>query len=57
MLGLETALSTIEYLDKERDYVPWSSAVREISYVSMMLSLSHLNGDFEVIQSIALVGW
>ncbi|XP_012939882.1 aminopeptidase N [Aplysia californica] len=45
-LGLETALSTIEYLDTERDYVPWAAAIKETAYVTRMLSLTSLNGPF-----------
>ncbi|BFZ00938.1 hypothetical protein BsWGS_03977 [Bradybaena similaris] len=39
-LPLETALSTIEYLDKERDYLPWYTARRELRFLESVLAKS-----------------
>ncbi|GFO47453.1 aminopeptidase n [Plakobranchus ocellatus] len=46
-LDLGTAMQTVEYLDKERDYVPWSTAVSSLDYIDKMLSLDSLRGPFE----------
>ncbi|BFZ00936.1 hypothetical protein BsWGS_03975 [Bradybaena similaris] len=46
-LPLETALSTIEYLDKERDYLPWYTARRELRFLESMMAKSVLYKAFQ----------
>ncbi|KAK3776842.1 hypothetical protein RRG08_024616 [Elysia crispata] len=46
-LDLKTAMQTIEYLNKERDYIPWSTAVYALGYINTMVSLDSLKGPFE----------
>jgi len=46
--GIDVALQTVEYLDKETDFVPWSAAKRELKYLDLMLSKSEVYGDFQV---------
>ena len=47
-LKMEIALQTVEYLDKERDYVPWEAAGSELGYVGTMLQRHPLYGGFKV---------
>ncbi|KAH9512377.1 hypothetical protein Btru_039352 [Bulinus truncatus] len=39
--------SIIDYLDSERDYIPWQAARQELSYLAWMLSVSPLYGSFQ----------
>ncbi|KAJ8311772.1 hypothetical protein KUTeg_011127 [Tegillarca granosa] len=45
---MEIAVKTLEYLDKETDYLPWRTAITELSYVSNMLERSELFGEFGI---------
>ncbi|KAK3769904.1 hypothetical protein RRG08_048116 [Elysia crispata] len=45
-LPISTALRTLEYIDSERDYIPWRAASTQISYVAKMLSLTPAYGPF-----------
>ncbi|XP_021344214.1 aminopeptidase N-like, partial [Mizuhopecten yessoensis] len=45
-LPIETALSTVEYLDMEPEYIVWESAVGELGYVKSMLERTELYGSF-----------
>ncbi|XP_069102239.1 aminopeptidase N-like [Argopecten irradians] len=45
-LPIETALSTVEYLDKEPEYIVWDSALGELGYVKSMLERTELYGLF-----------
>lgn len=45
-LKLTIALKTLEYINKERDYIPWAATTSQISYVAMMLSLTSAYGPF-----------
>ncbi|XP_060075201.1 aminopeptidase N-like [Ylistrum balloti] len=45
-LPIETALSTVEYLDKEPEYIVWDSALGELGYVKSMLERTELYGSF-----------
>ena len=38
-LDMSTALSLTDYLDKEREYVPWSSAFAHLGFIGKMLSM------------------
>ena len=45
---MEIALQTIDYLDKEREYVPWVAAMAELGYVGSMLECRPLYGAYNV---------
>ncbi|KAJ8311540.1 hypothetical protein KUTeg_010895, partial [Tegillarca granosa] len=45
-LKMETALGTVEYLKKEREYIVWEAASHELSYVNLMLERTPLYGKF-----------
>lgn len=47
-LSVGVALSSLEYLDTESDYVPWVSAMNEVGYLSDMLGETEAYGDFQV---------
>ena len=47
-LSTNIALSTLEYLNKELEYVPWVAAQRQLSYLDSMLSKTDMYGQFEV---------
>lgn len=46
-LNQSIALRVVEYLDIERDYVPWKAAANELNYVSAMLVTTGLYGAFK----------
>nr|KAG5686655.1 hypothetical protein BaRGS_013442 [Batillaria attramentaria] len=46
-LNQSIALSVVEYLDKEEDYVPWTAASAELGYVKTMLATTELLGAFK----------
>ncbi|XP_069101890.1 uncharacterized protein [Argopecten irradians] len=46
-LDMTVALDTLEYLANEIDYVPWSAATSELSYVETMLVRTPLYGQFK----------
>ncbi|XP_052212469.1 LOW QUALITY PROTEIN: aminopeptidase N-like [Dreissena polymorpha] len=45
-LAMEVAIQTTNYLDKEREYVPWPAASSQLSFVNSMLARHPLNGSF-----------
>lgn len=45
---MEIALQTIEYLGDEMDYVPWTAAEKQLSYVQKMLVRTSLYGKYKV---------
>ncbi|XP_052261394.1 aminopeptidase N-like isoform X2 [Dreissena polymorpha] len=45
-LAMEVALQTTNYLDKEREYVPWAAASSQLSFVNSMLARHPLYGSF-----------
>ncbi|KAH9512376.1 hypothetical protein Btru_039351 [Bulinus truncatus] len=47
MLDIEVAFFIIDYLENEREYVPWQAARLELSYVSRMLAVSSIYGSFQ----------
>lgn len=47
-LQMDIALQTTDYLSKERDYMPWSAASSQLSFVSSMLARHPLYGSFAV---------
>ena len=47
-LSMSLALQTTNYLQNEREYVPWSAATSQLSFVSSMLVRDPLYGSFSV---------
>ena len=47
-LHINTALHTLDYLDKEQEYIPWGAAIKELSYLDRMLVSRPAYGNFEV---------
>ncbi|KAH9519830.1 hypothetical protein Btru_071006 [Bulinus truncatus] len=47
LLNIQTSLSVIDYLDKERDEAPWKTAQIELDYISKMLSSTQTFGPFQ----------
>lgn len=42
------ALQTTEYLSKERDYIPWKSAMNNLGYFYLMFDRSEVYGPMQV---------
>jgi len=47
-LSIEIAMSTLDYLTNERDYVPWVAAIRQIQYLDTLLQKTDVYADFKV---------
>ena len=47
-LDMSTALGLTNYLDKEREYVPWSSAFSHLGFIGSMLSMRPSYGFYRV---------
>ncbi|XP_061193634.1 aminopeptidase N-like [Saccostrea echinata] len=47
-LNITLALSSLDYLDQETEYVPWYAALGEIGYIRNMLLTKPIFGKFEV---------
>lgn len=47
-MSVDVALHSLEYLDTEKDYVPWAAAMRELGYLSDMLRETEVFGDYQV---------
>ena len=47
-LPITIALDTLNYLNKEDDYLPWSAVLRELGYLDDMLSTTEIYGEFQV---------
>ena len=45
---MSTALSLTAYLEKEREYIPWSTALGHLGFIGSMLSMRSSYGDYEV---------
>lgn len=50
---MSIALRTTEYLNKEREWIPWSAAGSQLGYVGTMLERHPLYGSFTVCMSCA----
>lgn len=46
---MKTALEFTSYMDKEKDYVPWASGLRNLGYIGSMFSMKPVYSDYEVI--------
>lgn len=42
------ALKTVNYLDKEKEFIPWRASLTELGYVDSMLERTALYGPFSV---------
>lgn len=51
-LPYSTAFDLIEYLAKEKHYVPWASALRSLSYIGRMFSYTPHHGRYKVKSSV-----
>lgn len=47
-VDMSTALRLTNYLDKEREYVPWSSALGHLGFIGSMLSMRPSYGYYRV---------
>ena len=47
-LDMSTALGLTNYLDKEREYVPWSSALGHLGFIGSMLTMRPSYGFYRV---------
>lgn len=45
-LDMSTALSLTAYLEKEREYIPWSTALGHLGFIGSMLSMRPSYGDY-----------
>ncbi|CAG5121269.1 unnamed protein product, partial [Candidula unifasciata] len=54
-IELETALSTLEYLHNERDYLPWVTALKQLRYIGLMLIDFPALREFEEASILSLV--
>ena len=48
LLNMTIALQTLDYLNNETEYIPWTAAGSEMNYISTMLRETELYGHFEV---------
>lgn len=48
------ALRTTEYLSKERDYIPWESALRSLEYFILMFDRTEVYGALQVNTALLL---
>ena len=47
-VNISLALSSLDYLDQETEFVPWYAALGEIGYIRNMLLTKPIFGKFEV---------
>lgn len=47
IINTTLALKTTKYLSKERDYIPWESALRNLNYYILMFDRSEVYGAFQ----------
>ena len=48
MINTTLALRTTSYLSKERDYIPWASALSNLNYYFLMFDRSDVYGPLRV---------
>lgn len=48
IINTTLALRSTKYLSKERDYIPWESALRNLEYFILMFDRTEVYGAFEV---------
>lgn len=47
-VSMTIALKTVNYLDKEKEFIPWKASLGELGYVDSMLERTALYGPFSV---------
>lgn len=47
-VSMTIALKTVNYLDKEKEFIPWRASLTELGYVDSMLERTALYGPFSV---------
>ena len=57
MVPLEIPLKMLEYLKKEKSYVPWEEASRQINYLDVFLQETDVYDKFKVTFSKEQVFW
>ncbi len=55
MINTTLALRTTKYLSKERDYIPWESALRSLNYYILMFDRTEVYGALQVNTAILLI--
>lgn len=48
IISTTLALRTTKYLSKERDYIPWESALRNLNYYILMFDRNEVYGVLQV---------
>lgn len=48
IINTTLALTTTKYLSKERDYIPWESALRNLDYYILMFDRTEVYGALQV---------
>lgn len=48
IINTTLALRSTKYLSKERDYIPWESALRNLEYFILMFDRTEVYGAFQV---------
>ncbi len=48
IINTTLALRTTKYLSKERDYIPWESALRNLNYYILMFDRTEVYGALQV---------
>lgn len=54
-MNISLALSSLVYLDKETEFVPWYAALNEIGYIRNMLLTKAIFGKFEVCNLLRII--
>lgn len=54
-MNISLALSSLDYLDKETEFVPWYAALNEIGYIRNMLLTKAIFGKFEVCNLLRII--
>lgn len=47
-MGSDLALNTTRYLDQEREYLPWDTALDNLDYFRLMFDRSEVYGPMQV---------
>lgn len=52
LISTTLALKTTKYLSKERDYIPWETALRNLNYYILMFDRTEVYGALQVSTSL-----
>lgn len=55
IINTTLALRTTKYLSKERDYIPWESALRNLDYYILMFDRTEVYGALQVNTALLLI--